>query len=296
MWVHLRPLSNSEGLRLALPRDDAWAYHHPDDKVWIGTVLPGWRGGWKHRDELIEDLLGDFFHFASQYVARSRASNIVGAVALTYGRACDFRFGGLDAQRLKGEDESALGTQVADLRRKCQRKRPQPRMRGSAQRRFSKWVHNLNALDPFVHRALFQFWRSRALADHSLWEDSINALDAVVSVSAQFASSRLGIRGETRSKLASVFSLPAREQATLDELYRLRNMYGGHPSPSKWWDFAEMYETFLEESVETVTHLVAGLSSAEAANRVVEADPASWSEWFSDNASTVLNAVWFIDV
>lgn len=289
-WVHLRPLSDSDGLRLAFSGDSCWSYLDTEGAPWIGVVLPSWRAGWKHRDPDVEDLLGDFFHFASQYVARSRASNIVGAIALTYDRACDFRFEGLVAKRLDGSDQPHLASLIANVRTECRQGHPQPRMRGAAQRRFKKWAEELNALDPFVHRAIFQFWRSRALAAHEFWEDSTNALDSVVSVAAQFASSRLGVQGDVRSQLAAVFSLPAREQAVLDELYRLRSKYGGHPSPSKWWDFAEMYEDFLPESVDVVSHVLGALSSAEGANRIVDAEPRSWSDWFTDNAPEVLSA------
>lgn len=296
LWVQLRPLRDSDGLRLTHTSDDLWAYVGDDDRVWTGATFPSWRAGWQNRDPEVKELLRDFFHLASQYVVRSRVSSFVGAIALTYRRGCDFRSDRLSHTRFRTSSTATCRQQAVAYRDANIMTSIQPSMGGAAQRRFLRWVDELNAFDPFVQRAVFQFWRSRVLADSDFWEDSVNALDGCVSVISQFAAVRLRVKGNARSQLASVFSLPRHEQRVLDELYRLRSHYGGHPSPAKWWDFAEMYDEFLDESVDIVTHLVGGLAAAERADRKVDPTPAVWSAWFMTNAPTVLDSVWYLNV
>lgn len=52
-----------------------------------------WSRGWKKisKDDFVADQIDGFFHFANQYIYRGYQINILGAIALTYGRHCYFR-------------------------------------------------------------------------------------------------------------------------------------------------------------------------------------------------------------
>jgi len=151
----------------------------------------------------------------------------------------------------------------------------------------------LNPLDPFIHRALFQFWRSCALSLGDFWEDAVSALDGVTAVAGEAAQSWGLLKKPTRQGTGAVFGLSARDQAQLETLYRLRCGFGAHPPPSKWWDFAEMYESELKEFWDLSRRLIKSHCSHELGARRVEPNPCCWTEWFVKNAELLLELVWF---
>jgi hypothetical protein len=115
----IRDLVGSEGLKCRFGTPSAYVVGNSDDDVidilsrfevrlthqqgieerlLAFTLMPAWRTGFGDviRDEQLYDLITDFLWLASQYVARSRAASLIGALAFTYGRACDFRVGSLE--------------------------------------------------------------------------------------------------------------------------------------------------------------------------------------------------------
>jgi hypothetical protein len=231
-------------------------------------------------------------HFAGQYVVRSRIVRIQAACALTFEVACDFRHA--DFRSIMVGPRSPY-PDVAAAHREFRRDLPIPTIRKSRRlRELAAWVDMLNPLDPFVHRAVFQFWRSCALASGGFWEDAISALDGVTAVAAEAAHSWRRLPGQpSRATTGAVFGLSTGDQAQLEALYQLRCTFGAHPAPSKWWDFAEIYESDLEIFWSVSRRLIRGLCLEELAVRRVEPNPDSWSAWFVEHADLLLELVWF---
>ncbi len=234
-------------------------------------------------------MISDFFHFAGQYVHRGRAASIIGAIAATYDKACDFRFGSLkldyfDVDELRNVERKSLSptNSVSKTRRSSSRSR-----------QFSTWVNSINGLDPYIQRAVFQLWRATALLSSDFVEEAVTALDGLTSVAALFLQDRLSIPGQTRDQLAIHLGLGKKDASNLEQLYQLRCDFGAHPSRSKWWDFAEIYDEDIDDIRQTSKKLLWHLCKAERLHRIVEPSPATWSVWFRQNAPMLFNSVWF---
>ena len=92
--IEIRSLQNSDQLRCTYKSKDIWLFSGLDDLLKIGVVAPPWGEDWDTitKDEMVVDAIENFFHFARQYIVRSRIVGVIGAIVLTYGRACEFRY------------------------------------------------------------------------------------------------------------------------------------------------------------------------------------------------------------
>ncbi len=276
-------------LRLGLQLDDQWLIRS-HNQLWVVTVAPDWGSGWTRltQDEDLHDLLSNFFRLASQYVARSRAANILGAVAMVYRQPLDFRFG--DFRKIRVEPTFSrrwtgvaqkLGLPVGTLGRHHGRRRA-----------VAVLAAHLNCLQPHVHRMVFQYLRALKLKADGYDEEFITALDGAVSVALQFARDVLGEAAAfDRNDLARKFLHPS-DATALALLYDLRCYFGAHPSQGKWWDFGEMYEEELDVLLDVAERLVRGVALTDH-HSGVDPRPASWSGWFKTNCLLLWNAVWF---
>jgi hypothetical protein len=159
--------------------------------------------------------------------------------------------------------------------------------------RVRAWVRDLNCLDPYIHRIVFQYLRALALDRDGFGEEYVTALDGAVDVAATFWRVRLHGAGPNYREQMARNLLSQSDAALLALLYELRCYFGAHPSLSKWWDFYEMYEEDLERCEEAVVRLIRAVCRAERANREVEPNPESWSAWFREHCFTIWRAVWF---
>src|SRR3954471_19622879 len=103
--------------------------------------------------------------------------------------------------------------------------------RGRRSRVLQGWIRELNCLDPFIHRMVFQYVRALFLFEDDYWEEGITALDGAVDVGLQFWAERLNRSGGSAMASSLVSSVNADR---LDLLNKLRNYFGAHPSLSKW--------------------------------------------------------------
>lgn len=297
--VFVRPLSNAAGLRCRFESADVWLYPTVGGRLVAGAVAPAWRAGWreisKHED--IRDVVSDFFWSAGQYVARSRMATVIGAISLSYDRACDFRYEGLSVYAVGGKgimptvaSARSQANEVADYAPL----RGLPQGRGRRERALGAWVSAINALDPYIHRAVFKYWRAVGLRDANFWEESITALDSVTSVAAQYIGQRLRVAGNARQALASVFGMSQSDARLLDELYKLRCDYGAHPGHTLWWDFSEVFERDIDAIWLASRRLLWRLCQSEQQHRRIDPAPDCWSDWFLAHGPMVLRAVWFV--
>jgi hypothetical protein len=297
--VTVRPLVNSEGLlcRFSSPELRLYVDKHP--QLLCATVAPRWERGWSEisRDVFVKQIVSDFFYLATQYVIRSRMTNVVGSIVLTYERDTDFRHGdhaswyaveneslstefdAFDEMRLKHGLSGHTDFHASDTRR---------------QREFATWVQLLNSLDPFIQRAIYQYWKATALFRAKFWEEGITALDALTSVSAQFVQERFGERTNPRLALTKHLGISDTDNKLLARLHDLRSDFGAHPSRSKWWDFVDIYSDDVELFRDCAKRLIWGLCKAENKNRRIEARPKIWSDWFASNAQMLFDSVWFL--
>lgn len=268
--------------------------HETEHRLFAFTLMPAWRTGFGDviRDKQLYDLITDFFWLANQYVARSRAASLVGALAFTFGRACDFRVGDLVWRRYSVLDPH---TRIPPLP-----------LFSSARGRDATlrvWANHLNALDPHVHRAIFQYVRALSLRQHGFEQEALVCLDGAVSVAADFEKLHVrkpGVQAKPKERaidvVSSDFGLTAYDVAALETLNALRNHFGAHPSQGKWWDFSELPvadDEQMDRYFDAVKTVIWKLGYKEQQYRAVEIEPASWSAWFEQNAMMLWDVVWF---
>ena len=65
--IQIRSLQNSDQLRCTYKSEDVWLFYGLNDLLNIGVVTPHWWRGWQTitKDELLADVIDDFFHFAT---------------------------------------------------------------------------------------------------------------------------------------------------------------------------------------------------------------------------------------
>lgn len=258
----------------------------------MATCAPFWDRGWNSflKDDDLYDCIGLFFHFATQYIRRGRALGAVFALDVAYGRGFDFR--GPSARWVRYmPDCPHMSSKAAALKElgipSCSRYSGRARL-------VERLLASMNGLDPFIHRALFQYLRARLLMEADFAEEAVLALDCACAVAKEFVETRLGVRdGSARSGLDTALGISPETQATLEHLYGLRCAFGGHPARSKWWDFAEIYESHFDTFFACVREVLWGLQKTEASNRVVDPMPSSWSDWFGDYGYVLYEAAWF---
>jgi len=287
--VWIRDLINSNGLGCNFTIDDLWCKSQNKDFLLAGVTVPYWRRGFRQicKDDYVYDSVSTFFHFASQYVGRSKLVNLIGAIALTYNRACDFR-GHKFSELVCRSNSDAINSQMTEYFSDIQHN---PRGR---EKILISWCERINSLDPYINRMIFNYIRALELFDKGFSEESIAALDGTVNVAEQFVRERMGIHEkQPRVAVIKAFGLKDKVVIDLEFLYNLRCYFGAHPSLSKWWDFGEIYEHDFSKLFDLCKIIIYHTCKAEEKYRIVERNPTSWANWFNENAMTLWKAVWF---
>jgi hypothetical protein len=288
-----RDIANSDNLKCAIAQNDVWLYPDKEKEyLKIGTLFPYWDRGLRSlcKDEIAIDHIKSFLFFASQYVGRSKMINVLGAIALTYHRSCDFR-GHSMSRRTVGEIKNGFyACSFEDVFDSTLL----PMHVTGKERQLHAWCRLLNALDPYINRLLFNYIKAVGLEEKGFDEEAIVALDNSVDVIVQLIRERQrGIMGNRIGILEAKLRLSKSDISTLENLYQLRCCFGAHPSLSNWWDFSELYGDVFDRYFFTVKKLIYKAAYFEAANRIVERRPDKWSEWFKQNAMMLWDAVWY---
>jgi len=289
--LFVRSLPNECSLRLRVETPTSGVYTSRDCIV-FWAVGPSWNLRHMSSDEDASRIVEDFLFLAAQHALRSRILSSTAAVALAFDQLFDFRHA--NVQRVVfGPDSfaSSLDEAFAHVHESL----PPDGRSGTGRKSKSVriWMRRLNAMDPYVQRGIFQYWRARSLWQSDFGEEAVTALDGLSSVASEALNRWTDLGAVPREQLAHEFHMNASDGRVLVSLYDLRCAFGAHPAASKWWDFGEMYGDSIESYFDTATRLLGGVSDLEAQHRSVDPSPAKWSEWFEHNACMLLDSVWF---
>lgn len=285
----VRDIYNSERLNVSYNSSYLMCKYSQEKKsLLVGTLAPAWSRGWKKivKDDFISDQIDTFFHFASQYIYRSYQINVLGAIALTYERPCDFKGNGFKEYQLP-----FCNSEYLSFRRNI------PVLCNKKNKLLSYYIELINSFDPFVNRILFYYIRSLFLLADGYQEEAITAVDNVVDVVFQAIKQHKHIPTKTRIDMYDItkaeINLPSGTVEQLENLYRLRCSFSAHPAHSKWWDFNEIYNDDVEAILYAVKSTIIKFLIFEKANRKIEKTPSCWSDWFMDNCEIIYDAIWF---
>jgi hypothetical protein len=282
--IVLRPLSNSLSIKVSHFADDSIIYPNEDGELIVGAFTPSWKHGWRFVDDDVRDLLQFFLHFSEQYIARSRALNVTGAIALVYETSCDFRFKGIYSDLT----ERFSFDEVRDSRYK-----PIELESFVSQEEFYNWVSILNCLDPLIHRIVYQFWKGTKLFSNNDIEDSVTSFTSCISVISEYCQNRLNQTEETRLEKIEALKIKTDSIDYLEDLEVLRNRFSAHPSHTKWWDFNELFGEQLHTIIAVIKDIIKKVCEHESKNRSIENKPEKWSSWLGSNSMLVFDSVWF---
>ena len=299
-----RTLVNSERLPCEVICRHLAVLHAPNalsdrEPLVAGVLYPVWRGDWRHisTDEHVYDEIWYYFHAITTYILRSRLLNCTGAIALSFGKACDFRYGSRMWEARVGLDvrgTATFGDVVAKAIQEWEMSSNPCPPTSPRRHQFLNWIPLINALDPYVHRMLYQYVRAVGLREADFLEDAVTALDSAVDVAAQFVRDRLRRdASKPGAELIAAFDLGREIDNTLGHLHALRNYFGAHPGESGWWDFRDNYSEGVHSMFDAVRYVVWRICRAETRHRSVEPHPEVWSDWFVRYATVISQPVWF---
>lgn len=292
-FFQIRDFTNTSELKLNLNHNNIMCYYSDEENVLkVGIVCPNWSRGWRDisKDEFVSDQIDILFHFISQYVYRSYQVNLIGAIALSTGIPTDFR--GNTLTNIYGDN---VAQEVSNFKKYIDR---EPSILNSKTLGYLKLI---NALDPYVNKAVFYYVRFLELYEFDFTEESLTAADNMVDVIFQSLKKRLKKPTQSREQMSDYVydeikfydSVPKHH---LERLYLLRCRFTAHPSKSKWWDFYEIYEDEIETIKISVRKLLIAYLKYENDNREVDATPILWSSWFKEHCDIIYDAVWFHEV
>lgn len=285
----IRDYTNTDSLRISHNSQYLMCkYSNEENCLLVGTLAPSWASGWRNisKDVFVSEQIDSFFHFANQYVYRSYQINLIGAIALTYGRHCDFR--GYSLKKLQ------LPYGILEYNSFVENI---PTARTKRNHRLESYLEIINAFDPYVNKAMYYYIRTLSLPEYGYDEEAIINADNAIDTIFQAIKKDRNIPTKSREKMYSTvheeMNLPKGVISQLDNLYKLRCSFSAHPAHSNWWDFSEIYEEEIEKIMDAVKTTIIKFLMYEANNRKIEKTPSSWSEWFLKNSETIYDAVWF---
>lgn len=286
----VRDFAKSSNIKINLTYENIICRYSSEDKILMtGIVGPSWNRGWTHisKDKFVSDNISYLFHFISQYIYRSYQINLIGAIVLATQVSTDFRGDKLNY---------TYGEHAKENIRKF--KGSVKENASELERKIFGYLKLINALDPSVNKAIFYYIRALELKKFEFTEESLTAADNMVDVIIQEMKKRLKIPTQDRKLMSEFVYKELRffdqtDRYNLERLYLLRCRFTAHPSHSKWWDFYEIYENSIEETMYSVRKFFISFLKYENINRQIESKPDLWSSWFKEHCEIIYDAVWF---
>lgn len=258
----------------------------------VGVIVPDWQNGWKNisKNKFVSEQIDYIMHFILQYIYRSYQINLIGAIALSRNTYTDFR--GETIEYSKGFHSFKRIKELKDNIYKQDSKNYLD---------IIGYLKLINALDPFVNRAIFYYVKFLNLSNLGYTEEALTVADNMIDVIFQFIKKHKSLGTMERQKLSSIvydeigiFDTDIRKY--LERLYILRCQFTAHPARLKWWDFYEVYEYEFEQIESSVRRALVLFLKYECINRSIEAYPTKWSEWFLKYCDVIYDKVNFYDL
>ena len=285
----IRDICHSANLRISYNSTNLMCkYSEEKTSLLVGTLAPAWSRGWRtiSQDPYVSELIGDLFFFMNQYVYRGYQVNLLGAIALTYGRPCDFRGNEFSDYVLPFciEKYNSFRNNI-------------PILESRRNHIFTYYVELINSLDPYVNRVIHYYIRALSLLKDGYDEEAITAADNAIDIIIQAIKLNRHMPTKSRSDMYGIMrediNLPSGTLDQLENLYLIRCRFSAHPAQTKWWDFSEIYDCDIEKIMYAVKSTIVRFLQYEEKNRKIEKYPLCWSKWFVDNCDKVFDAVWF---
>ncbi len=160
------------------------------------------------------------------------------------------------------------------------------------------WISTINSFDPIINRIIYNFNKAISLRDNLFWEEAIVSCDKTVNVIEQFYQRIQPTDNQLVRKEMTMFFLDEKAFSVLERLYELRCYFGAHPSSSKWWDFAEIYEEELTLIFDVIRTLIMCVFRHECRNRIQKYNYKELrpSDWLRLNLEELFQTCWFSDL
>ncbi|MHB8132422.1 MAG: hypothetical protein ACYDEX_26005 [Mobilitalea sp.] len=285
----VRDFVNSEGLRINICTENMLcSYSEEKTKLFVGTISPFWKRGLRDlsKDPFVSEQIEIIFHFINQYIYRSSQINLIGAIALTYGECCHYNGNSLSEFILPEGMEvyNKFHNNISHIvNNRC--------------KTILHYLEIINALDPFVNKAIYYYSRCLSLRRNEFDEESVTCADNMVDTITQAIKYRLCLPTMQRKDMNPVIeqelSISKSVTEKLDSLYQLRCDFTAHPAQSKWWDFSEIYYNDIDAIMDSVKTLLVKYCMYERNHCTIQRNPEKWSNWFLQYSDIVLDAVWF---
>ncbi|WMJ77793.1 MULTISPECIES: hypothetical protein [unclassified Sedimentibacter] len=289
----IRDFKNTSNLNINFIYHNMMCYYSDEENALVvGVVCPNWSNGWKNisKNNFISKQIDILFHFISQYIYRSYQINMIGAIALSTDIPTDFR-----GNTLKSTCDEYAIQEIEKFKTFIEENTSELSLKTLG------YLRLINALDPFINKSIFYYTRSLELYSSEFTEEALTAADNMVDVIFQSIKNRINAPTQERKEMCKYVYKELKfydetDKHNLERLYLLRCRFTAHPSKSKWWDFYEIYEDDIEQIKLSVRKLLIKYLKYENKNRLIDAHPTLWSQWFIENCDIVYDAVWFHEI
>lgn len=292
-FFQVRDFTNTNNIDINFIYKNIMCYYSEERKALVvGVIAPDWRNGWRNisKDKFVSEQIDFIMHFISQYIYRSYQINLIGAIALAKCTSTDFR--GVTLENLKG---FSLSNRIKEFKDTIQKHDSKKYLD------IIGYLKLINALDPFVNKAIFYYIKFLELDNLGYTEEALTAADNMIDVIFQFIKRHKKLVTMDRKKMSTIvydeiglFDTDIKN--SIERLYMLRCQFTAHPARLKWWDFYEIYEYELEQIQLSVRRTLVLFLKYECNNRCIDAYPTIWSEWFVKYCDIIYDAVDFNDL
>lgn len=288
--IMIRDLSCDETIGFNyISEDISCKYDFFENELIVGLVSPDWSKGWRNisSNKYTSELISNYMYFSSQYVHRSYIINVIGALALVYGVSSSFmgqsmfRYGHYNVDEDYKKFTNSIGINNTKHNRNY--------------KMFIYIMSKINALDPYVNRAIFYYSKSLGLISNLFEEEAIICLDNCINIIIQSIKIRESLPTKKRKimhrYIKSILNINDLNIRYLDLIYDLRCEYGAHPAKSSWWDFNEIHMDYYDDIILNVRIVLIRFIEYESEHRLVKNNPTSWYEWFMDNCDLIYDFI-----
>lgn len=258
-------------------------------KLLVSVIAPSWRHilGKKRAksDDIIYEIIKDFFWLLNQYIYRSRQVNLTVGLTLEYGKFFDFKGNNFSYRKIYEKELFTFNTKTNNNKCSYYRKI----------KSIKKYLEIINCLEPQVHIACFHFMKAVQLKNKLFYAESITHLSCILEAIGNFIKKSKFCAAKNKdlvSHICSVLEVSKRTMGIMQYISELRCKMTAHSALAYWWDFDEIHEEDIDMLFHHSSIVLRKFFQYEFCNRRVQANPTNWAEWFSDNSDLMMDIVW----